>query len=481
MASGPMASGRRRRPWLRWLVWGLAGLASVVIAAVVLFVVLTRNPSPGSFYAVPADVPAEPGTLIRAEPFTAGVPAGARAWRVLYSSTSVDGEPIAVSGLILAPNDAPRGPRPVLAWAHGTLGVVPACAPSLSDAPLAGIPDLSGPLAKGWVIAMTDYPGLGTPGPHPYLVGVSEGRSVLDSVRAAHRLDLDLEVGDPYAIWGHSQGGHAALFAGQLAPTYLPEYRLVGVAALSPATFLEADLAAIEGTRAGNILTILALASWSRYYPGISDEILTDDARRTARQIAGACLNQPSRFRIVVAGLRLPDRVVDVDVTDDPAWADRLEQNSPSPRGVKAPLFVGQGLMDVVISPAVTTSWVARRCATGAQVEYRTYPDVTHPAVVGPGGTDAFVWTNARFAGTAPADTCAFRVGRESARLPAPSGQLVLVVLPAGRAAVVPPVSSASRASTSASVPSSSSAVNCASRSHVQAHLRSRLRFASRA
>ena len=41
-------------------------------------------------------------------------------------------------------------------------------------------------LARGYVVVATDYPGLGVPGQiHPYLIGVSEGRAVLDSVRAA--------------------------------------------------------------------------------------------------------------------------------------------------------------------------------------------------------------------------------------------------------------------------------------------------------
>jgi acetyl esterase/lipase len=408
-ADGAGSGGRRRRRCPGWLLWGIAGLVGVVIASVVLFAVLTRNPSPGPFYEAPADVPARPGTMIRSEPFTAGVPAGARAWRVLYSSTAENGKPIAVSGLIVAPANPPPGPRPVLAWAHGTLGVARACAPSLSDAPLEGIPDMTAPLAEGWVIALTDYPGLGTTGPHPYLVGVSEGRAVLDAVRAARRVDLGLDLGDRYAIWGHSQGGHAALFAGQLAATYLPEGRLVGVAALAPATDLKDNLSAIEGTQGGNILTIYALASWSRYYAGIDDSILTAAARAPAKRIADACLNQPSRFRIVAAGLRLPDRVVDVDVSSDPAWARRLDQNSPSADGITAPLFVAQGLADKLIAPAVTRSWIEQRCNSGAPVEYRTYPAVTHPAIVGPGGRDALAWTTAQLARTAPADTCRTR------------------------------------------------------------------------
>ena len=34
----------------------------------------------------------------------------------------------------------------------------------------------------------TDYQGLGTPGPHPYLIGTAEGRSVVDIVAAGREL-----------------------------------------------------------------------------------------------------------------------------------------------------------------------------------------------------------------------------------------------------------------------------------------------------
>ena len=72
-------------------------------------------------------------------------------------------------------------------------------------------------------------------------------------------LDTGIDLDDRYAVWGHSQGGHAALVAGQVADEYLPDLPLVGVAALSPAPELQQNLAAVEGTRAGNVLTILAV------------------------------------------------------------------------------------------------------------------------------------------------------------------------------------------------------------------------------
>jgi hypothetical protein len=48
-------------------------------------------------------------------------------------------------------------------------------------------------------VVQTDYEGLGTPGTHPYLNGPSEGRRVLDMVRAARRLDGSLSDADATA------------------------------------------------------------------------------------------------------------------------------------------------------------------------------------------------------------------------------------------------------------------------------------------
>jgi alpha-beta hydrolase superfamily lysophospholipase len=102
-------------------------------------------------------------------------------------------------------------------------------------------------LAHGYVVAGIDYPGLGTPEVHPYLVGKSDAREVLDSVRAAREIP-GAGAGDSFAVWGHSQGGQAALFTGLEAAGYAPELKLVGAAAAAPAT----DLATLMTEDRGN-------------------------------------------------------------------------------------------------------------------------------------------------------------------------------------------------------------------------------------
>lgn len=92
-------------------------------------------------------------------------------------------------------------------------------------------------IAEGYIVVATDYPGLGTEGIHPYLIGESEARSVLDSVRAVRDLP-NSGASNRFAVLGHRQGGHAALFTGEVAARYAPDLKLVGMAAAAPEPFL---------------------------------------------------------------------------------------------------------------------------------------------------------------------------------------------------------------------------------------------------
>ena len=107
----------------------------------------------------------------------------------------------------------------------------------------AGVADGSAPdltivaaaVGQGLTVVLPDYQGLGTPGDHAYLVGQSEGRNVLDGIRAATHLDGSGATPDSKAVvWGHSQGGQAAAFTAELQPTYAPDVHLVGAIAGAP-------------------------------------------------------------------------------------------------------------------------------------------------------------------------------------------------------------------------------------------------------
>jgi alpha-beta hydrolase superfamily lysophospholipase len=150
--------------------------------------------------------------------------------------------------------------HPIVAWAHPTTGVVPRYAPSLANFQFQQISGLRQFIDRGYVVAATDYQGLGTQGPHPFLVGESEGRAVLDMVRATKVL-LGQDAGRQVALWGHSQGGQAVLFAASLAPSYAPELHIDAVATAAPATNLGRLMKDDLGTSGSD--NLFAMALWS--------------------------------------------------------------------------------------------------------------------------------------------------------------------------------------------------------------------------
>lgn len=109
------------------------------------------------------------GTLVSAEPLI-NAPAGMQAWRVRYLTTDDRARVREVTGMVVAPMEAiPRQPRRVIAWTHGTC-TAEKCAPSLSARFFELTPAVDA-VRNGYVVVAPDYPGLGGPGPHPYLVG----------------------------------------------------------------------------------------------------------------------------------------------------------------------------------------------------------------------------------------------------------------------------------------------------------------------
>ena len=231
------------------LVLSLLLLASLPAAADAATV--RKGPSGTAFYTPPSPLPGKGhGGLIWARKLTgtAALKGGAGNRLVLYRSTGVTGKAIAVSGTVSVPKGrAPKGGWPVITWGHGTTGIADKCAPSRDSGsnPAHGLISYAYPLLQRWLkagyaVVRTDYEGLGTPGDHPYLIGRSEGRSMLDMVRAARKLDKRL--GRRVVIAGHSQGGQSALFAAALAPKWTPELKVRGTLALAPVSHLAAQL-----------------------------------------------------------------------------------------------------------------------------------------------------------------------------------------------------------------------------------------------
>ncbi|GAA1513671.1 lipase family protein [Nocardioides humi] len=409
-----LLAGRRRRHARTVL-----GSALVAVLALVLLVVglaLDRAaPRPDAFYTAPASVPDAPGVLIRSQPFTRSVPSDARAWRILYTTTRDDGVPAVASGLVVVPRER-AADLPVVAWAHGTTGIARGCAPSLGEPFTSGaLFALDDVVDRGWALVATDYVGLGTDGPHPYLIGQGEGRSVLDAVRAARQL-TDAGLGERTVLWGHSQGGHAALWAGALAPSYAPDVPLDGVAALAPASDLTALVDGLGEMTGGELFGSYVIAAYARAYDDVRlRSYVRPAARAIVEEIAARCLAEPSTLVSVATLLSLDKPIWNGDPTRGPL-ARRLAENIPA-GVIPAPLLVAQGLDDDLIRPAAQEAWVAARCAAGQAIDYREYAGREHVSLVeadSPAIADLLAWTADRLAGPSgglpaqppPAGTC---------------------------------------------------------------------------
>ena len=215
-----------------------------------------RGATPGDLLAAPQDVTVTSGLL----------PGAGRLYRIAYATTGEGGSVVASCGLVAVPAGR-ASVAGVVAWAHGTVGLVSDCEPSEDPAKFvgpmpAGIGSptkngtqqrgaLVGMLNDGYAVVATDYPSAGMgkgSSLQYYVLGVTEGLAVLDSARVltsnASAFGLAPVADDarlPLVTWGHSQGGGSALWAGQLASRYLGAkddrtLALAGVAAEAPAT-----------------------------------------------------------------------------------------------------------------------------------------------------------------------------------------------------------------------------------------------------
>jgi pimeloyl-ACP methyl ester carboxylesterase len=361
-----------------------------------------------AFYRAPPSVFAgAPGTLVRQEVID-GAPLGATTYRVLYRSTGLDNKPILASGVVIVPpGDPPPGGRPIVAWAHPTSGIVPRCAPSLAIFLFEQIQGLRSFVRDGYVVAATDYPGLGTEGPHPYLVGTSEARAVIDSVRVAAQLP-GAGGGRKFVVWGHSQGGHAALFTGLIVKSYAPELDLLGVAAAAPATDLVTLMNEDIDSVGGKNITAMTLWSWQRVFDANMDKLVDPRAMPAIDQLATECIEGPFDIK---TRQRTEQPLEQYFLTarhpsDIEPWHSLLAQNSPGTLSAGIPVFLAQGTDDVIIHPKVTEDYAARLCGAGSKVRFLSMPNIGHGRAAQASTQAVLDWMSDRFAGKGAPDDC---------------------------------------------------------------------------
>lgn len=401
----PVRPPRRWGPSMR-RVGLVSALAATTVASALTVHAVVTTPRPDAFYDPPTRA-APPGELLRAERFDRHVPAGARAWRILYRTTDVAGRATTASALVTVPLGS--RPHPVIAWAHGTTGFARPCAPSLRDHALGagGAASYAAAVSRGWAVVATDYPGMGTPGVQPYLIGPGEAHAVLDAVRAARQLS-SVDLADQTVVWGHSQGGHAALWTGIEQPTYAPDVPLSGVAAAAPVSNPASFLRDLQKRPVGTVFVAYALAAYDGTY---GDVAIADHVRAVAqapmREIADRCLRARSTSVSVNEARLMADRFVTRPLFTG-NLGRRLRENAATGR-IEVPVLIAQGSADRVVPRRLQDRFVAGRCGEGQPLDYRVYRGEDHRDIVLPGSPfvgDLTDWTADRLAGSPATPTC---------------------------------------------------------------------------
>lgn len=327
--------------------------------------------------------------------------------RITYLSTSgIDGSTREVSGTVFAPaGTAPEGGWPVIAYGHPTTGTRPECAPSLDPMLLGMSTTVTGLVKAGYVVAVSDYQGLGVDGSHhPYLDATTEGYNLIDSVRAARKLVP--AASGRWAAFGGSQGGQAAWAANELAAQYAPELELVGSASYSAPLAIDGFVdAAVAGTLTAEQRMVLL-----QVLGALSDEsadFRLDDYRHGLAKdhwdVLMACKGPQVRERDELANQVSNDDVRPVDQEAVDRLRARLQAMSLPKVPATAPLLIVYGGQDRLVPPVWTDRALDAACRRGDIIAIELQPDRGHADV--DGGT-AFPWINQRFAGDPPRNDC---------------------------------------------------------------------------
>src|SRR5690606_35369598 len=85
-------------------------LLAVIAASVGTGVAITRAPEIDDFADYTEPLGAEPGVLLRAEPFDTGMPDNSVATRILYTTNELDGQITLATGIVILPSTAPSEP-----------------------------------------------------------------------------------------------------------------------------------------------------------------------------------------------------------------------------------------------------------------------------------------------------------------------------------------------------------------------------------
>lgn len=386
------------------------------------------------------------GQVIAREPVATALPE-AEAWRIAYLSSDVREQPTISTALVIAPKGpAPEAGRPILAWAHGTTGTAQNCGPSQVLDPAQdldqyflvggtswtdfGVPALGQFLAEGYVVVATDYQGLGGGGRHQYAIAGTQGRDVINSIRAVGSMGLAGE-GRQAAVLGWSQGGGSTLGAASL-PDYLARtgtafdgVEVVGYVALAPpdiavlappgeldSTAANALIQSLAKNFSDNVFnfTHFAMMMWATAaaFPDADlSDLFTDSGSAAFEAIfTKKCMHAAADTMNYTFGSSYKTFLREKPVNAE-AWAKALISGAVAPVKPGAPVIIYWGTKDTVVPPVMGELYRKKMCGIGGNVARVQLPgEQTHFSTPGAAKPFFVPWIADRFAGIQAADGC---------------------------------------------------------------------------
>ncbi len=393
-------------------VAALAAFAALTGAGLAQAAELRGDGGVSAFYTWDGPVTGRPGKLLRTEPAPAAVELvnASRSLRILYTSTDgLDGKSkVVVSGALYIPKGAaPKGGWPLMAWAHGTVGVADICAPSWAGRSARDVTYLNFWLDKGYAIVASDYQGLGTPGGHPYLATRPAAYNVLDSVRAVQGGGYGLSR--KVVLIGQSQGGGAAFATAGYARTYAPELDIRGSVATGTPYFSPEAQLALDAARPKDAVDPLlgygfyAMSLVEQMDPTFRiDDYISDAALPVVRASANSCFTTLVR------------QITDARLTYNLSYKKDISPLTLRAYGLMGyatlrmprPIFMGTGAVDRDVPPGMQVNLGNDACKAGSVIEQHVYPGLDHSGTVNGSTGDSSVFVRKVFAGEKVAGNC---------------------------------------------------------------------------
>lgn len=399
--------------------WFLVSFTILAMGCLFAFSAIAASkvgPAGMAFYTPPATLPDTNGDLIWYRTSKSAPPESpaCNSWQIMYRSKDAFGMPNVVTGTVLVPRTTWRAsyPRPMITYAVGTHGLAQSWAPSLQLANGTDYENVNirAALQKGYAVLITDNPGYTNGSSPTYMSGIAQGHAALDIIKAALQIPyIGLSSSAKIGIWGYSQGGQTAAWAGQLQPSYAPNMNLVGVAAGGvPANFFRVS-EYIDGKNGSAFLLDTVIGLSTQYPEGIPLALMTNDAGKSA--IQGAKNMGVFEALFTFMNVRLSSYIGHGDyipisiLSSISPIKETMEAQNLGKTPINVPVFLYHGTSDEFIELNQALDLKKAYCDQGVNVSYMYFPG-EHLTTQFQAAPYALSWLQDRFNGKFAASTC---------------------------------------------------------------------------